>query len=110
VSADTRCPEADSSAASRRVDLVVHRNGELGSPRSSGSTNANSAGRSPGSASTSRLRPPPARRTRPSGSGSDSISATPRDTVASRTPAARATARIPPRPNPRASAPISNRR
>ena len=72
--------------ASLRVDFVVHRSGDIGSPRSSGSTRASSAGRSPGSRSAGRLRPPPGRRARPSGSAPESSSATPRDTVASRTP------------------------
>jgi hypothetical protein len=67
-------------------------------PRSCGSIRASSAGRSPGSASAARLRPPPGRRTRPSGSAPESSSVTPSDTVASRTPAARATSRIPPCP------------
>ena len=56
------------------------------------------------------LRPPPSRRTLPSGSSPRSSSAAPRDTVASRTSAARATIRIPPCPRTRASAPISSRR
>ena len=45
-----------------------------------------------------------------SGSAHESSSVTPKETVASRTPAARATARIPPGPSARASAPISSRR
>ena len=53
----------------------------------------------------------PARpRARPSGSAPASSSPAPSDTVASRTPAARATSRIPPRPSARASAPSSSRR
>ena len=110
VSAPTRWPWRVSSPASVRVDLVVHRSGDIGSPRSSGSTRASSAGRSPGSTSAARLRPPPGRRARPSGSAPESSSSTPSDTVASRTPAARATSRIPPCPSARASAPISSRR
>ena len=110
VSAPTRWPWRVSSAARLRVDFVVHRSGDIGSPRSSGSTRASSAGPSPGSISAARLRPPPGRRTRPSGSAPESSSLTPRDTVASRTPAARATSRIPPCPSARASAPISSRR
>src|SRR5260370_29925562 len=99
-----------SSAASVRVDIVVQRSGDIGSPRSCGSTRASSAGRSPGSRSAARLRPPPSRRARPSSSAPESSSSTPSDTVASRTPAARATSRIPPCPSARASAPISSRR
>lgn len=44
VSAPTRCPWRVNSTANVRVDLVVHRNGDIGSPRSSGSTSRNSAG------------------------------------------------------------------
>ena len=110
VSAPARWPCRPSSPASARSDFVVHRNGDIGSPRSSGSTSASNAGRSPGSRSASRLRPPPGLRARPSGSAPASSSAAPSDTVASRTPAARATTRIPPCPRTRASAPISSRR
>jgi hypothetical protein len=42
-----------------RADFVVHRSGDTGSPRTSGSTSASNADRSPGSSSTSRLRPHP---------------------------------------------------
>ena len=110
MSAPALWPWRVSSAARARVDFVVHRSGDIGSPRSSGSTRASSAGRSPGSRSAARLRPPPGRRARPSGSAPASSSLTPSDTVASRTPAARATSRIPPWPRARASAPISSRR
>jgi hypothetical protein len=96
--------------ASSAGSLVVHRSGDIGSPRSCGSTRASSAGRSPGSASAARLRPPPGLRAPPSGSAPESSSLTPSDTVASRTPAARATSRIPPCRSVRASAPISSRR
>jgi hypothetical protein len=51
VSALTLYPWRVSSPASLRVDLVVHRSGDIGSPRSCGSTNASSAGTSPGSRS-----------------------------------------------------------
>src|SRR5262249_32015202 len=61
VSALTRWPWRVSSAASFRVDLVVHRSGDTGSPLSSGSTRPSSAGTSPRSRSAARLRPPPAR-------------------------------------------------
>jgi hypothetical protein len=53
---------------------------------------------------------PPGLRARLSGSSPDSSSPAPRATVASRTPAVRPTARIPPCPSARASAPISSRR
>ena len=56
------------------------------------------------------LAAPARRRARPSGSAPASSSSTPSDTVASRTPAARATSRIPPCPSARASAPINSRR
>ena len=104
MSALTRCPCRASSAASVRVDFVVHRSGDIGSPRSSGSTSPSSAGRSPGSRSATRLRPPPGRRTRPSGASPASSSNTPLRTVVSLTSAACATARMPPCPSSRASA------
>jgi hypothetical protein len=110
TSAETRRPWRVSSVARLRVDFVVHRSGDIGSPRRSGSTNAGSADRRPGLRSTTRLRPPPDRRTRPNGAAPESSSLTPSDTVASRTSAARATNRIPPWPITRASAPISSRR
>lgn len=56
----------------------------------------------PGSRSAARLRPAPGRRIRPSGSAPPSNSSTPSDTVAARTPVARATAQIPPCPSDRA--------
>jgi len=61
-----------------RVDFVVHRSDDIGSPRLSGSTRASNAGRSPGSRSAARLRPPPGRRARPSGPAPESSSSTPR--------------------------------
>jgi len=67
----------------------------------------------PGSVSVSDLRPPPDLRTRPWTSGPTPparASTTPRVTVGRDTPAAAATAAIPPRPNAMASAPSSNRR
>ena len=110
VPAEASCPWRASSAARARVDLTVHRSGDTGSPRSSGSTSASSAGTSPGSRSADRLRPPPGRRARLSGSAPAASSSTPSDTVASRTPAACATSRIPPCPSARASQPSSSRR
>ncbi len=110
VSALTWCPWRVSSAARTRSDLRVHRSGEHGSPRTSGSTRASSAGRSPGSRSAARLRPPPARRARLSGSSPASSSATPRETVPSRIPAASAATRMPPCSRARASAPATSRR
>src|SRR6266568_3902564 len=110
VSAPILRPCRVSSPARLRVDLTVHRSGDSGSPRSSGSTSASSAGTSPGSLSRARLAPPPGRRARPSGSAPEASSAAPSETVASRTPAAPATSRIPPWPSARACAPISSRR
>ena len=81
-----------------------HRNGDSGSPRVSGSTNASSAATSPGSDSVNRGRPAPARRTRPaSNRAPDRTSAIPRTTVFLLIPVARTTAAIPPRPCERAS-------
>ncbi len=59
VSAETLWPWRVSSSARLRVDFAVHRSGDIGSPRSCGSTRASSAGRSPGSRSAARLRPSP---------------------------------------------------
>src|SRR5205085_7472091 len=73
------------------------------------STSASSAGRSPESTSAAFLRPPPRRRTRPSGASPASNSSTPLRTVVSLLPAARATTRTPPCPRIRASAPINRR-
>ena len=94
------------------MDFDVHRNGDSGSPRVAGSTSASSASTKPGSVSVSGLRPPPERRTRPTDDASPAPpnSRTALDTVGSDTPAARATALIPPRPRLRASAPITTRR
>ena len=106
----TGCPRRVNSSASVRVDFVVHRNGDFGSPRSSGSINAISAGSSPGSRSVDRLRPAPGARTPPDGSAPAASSRAPRATVRSRIPVAWATARIPPRPHARACAPANSRR
>ena len=60
-----RCPRPVSAADSCRVDLIVHRSGDSGSPRVSGSTRRSSAAVSSASTVSARLRPAPARRTRP---------------------------------------------
>ena len=91
------------------MDLAVHRSGDSGSPRDSGSTSASSARTSPGSASSTLGRPAPLRRTRPSGSIPDSSARAPRDTVSALAPATLATSFAPPRPTARASAPSSSR-
>ncbi len=90
--------------------MVVQRSGDMGSPRTSGSTSVSSAVRTAGFRSATRLRPAQGRRMRPNGASPEASSRTPADTLASRTPAARATALIPPRPRDWASAPISRRR
>src|SRR5664279_5160015 len=110
VGADTVWPCPESSSASRRRLLVVHRSGDSGSPRDSGSTRASSATLTPGSVLVTLLRPPPVRRVRPNGSSPASSSRTPPVTVTLLTPAARATTATPPWPSMRASAPIINRR
>src|SRR5208337_4797270 len=61
-------PRAASSAANRRRLLQVQRNGDIGSPRASGSTSPFKSSRSFRSVTTSALRPPPERRTRPGSS------------------------------------------
>ena len=58
VGADTGRPCRVSSVARCRSDLVVHRSGDSGSPRSSGSTNASNAGTSPASSSPRALAAP----------------------------------------------------
>jgi hypothetical protein len=77
VSRPTRCPTRVSWSARCRNDLVVHRNGDIGSP---GSTNLNNAGASSGSRSTTLLRPAPGRRTRPGCSTPAATSSAARDT------------------------------
>src|SRR4051812_45229645 len=109
VSAPTGCPALLSSAANRRVDSVVQHNGEHGSPRRVGSTSASSAASSAGSVAVSGLRPPPARRTRPSGACPVSSSATPWEILDRDAPLAWATAAIPPWPSARASPASTNR-
>jgi hypothetical protein len=79
-----------------------------GSPRVAASSSPRNAPVNPGCASSAFFRPPPGRRDRPGGSPSSlpaSISATPAETMVSDTPAARATAAIPPYPSARASDP-----
>ena len=98
-----------SSSARCDVDFVVHRNGDCGSPRVTGSTSFSSAGARPGSATRAAGRPAPTARTRPSGTTPDSNSCAPRDTVSAFALAAAATTFIPPYPIARASAPSSSR-
>src|SRR4051794_20503073 len=109
VSAPTGCPALLSSAASLRVDSVVQHTGERGAPRRVGSTSASSAASRAGSVAVSGLRPPPARRTRPSGACPASSSATPWEILDRDAPLAWATAAIPPWPSERASPARTNR-
>ena len=84
----------------------------VGSPRVAPSSRPCSAPVNPGCASSAFFWPPPGRRDRPGGSASSSpasISATPAATVVCDTPAARATAAIPPYPSARASIPRYSR-
>ena len=98
------------SPASLRVDLVVHRSGYIGSPRSCGSTSTTSAGRSPASRSAASLRLPPGRRARPSGSAPESSSSMPQGHRGLTDPAGLGYQPDPPWPSARASAPSSSRR
>jgi hypothetical protein len=104
VSRPTFRPWAATSSARRRNDFVVHVSGFIGSPCVLSSTSASRAGTRVGSFTARAGRPAPGRRTRPSGSSPASSSARPRRTHPLETPAARATAAIPPRPSCRASA------
>src|SRR3954454_52145 len=88
---------------------LVQHNGEHGSPRRGGSTSASSAASSAGSVAVSGLRPPPSRRTRPSGACPVSSSATPWEILDRDAPLAWATAAIPPWPSARASPASTNR-
>ena len=88
---------------------MVQHNGEQGSPRRVGSTSASNAASSAGSVAVSGLRPPPSRRTRPSGTSPASSSATPWEILDRDAPLAWATAAIPPWPSERASPASTNR-
>lgn len=102
-----RCLDVVSSSASLRVDSVVQHNGDCGSPRRVGSTSASNAARNPGSVRVAVSRPPPARRTRPSGATPDSSSASPCEIRDRDAPVALATAAILPWPSERASPAIT---
>src|SRR6516162_7302748 len=78
VSGPIGCPISVSSAASFSRLFETQIKGRIGSPSVAGSTRRLSAGIRPGSLSQSARRPPPARRTRPFGSGSASRSSSPR--------------------------------
>ena len=104
-------PFSRMAAVSVRIDLDVHRNADIGSPRVTGSiSNSNAATSSPSWAS-ARFRPPPERRDRPDpGAVPSSASFRPRRTVSAATPVAAATMPTPPGPSSAASAPSHNRR
>ena len=105
------CRAAVSSAAMPRTDSVVHVISDPGSPRVDASSRSRSAGINRGSRSSSFLRPPPGRRTRPGPASSpDASSAAPSATVCHDAPAACATAPTPPSPAARATAPSTSRR
>ena len=110
VSALIGCPIAVSVAASFSMLFDTQIKGRIGSPSVAGSTKRLSAGMSPGSFSQSARRPPPARRTRPFGSGRPSRSFLPRLIVERASPVMFATAARPPRPALRTSAAANNRR
>ena len=103
-------PCAVNASASFPVDLLVHRNGDSGSPRVTGSTNASNASTTPGTLCVTGGRPAPLARTRPSTTGPAATCFTPRLTVSGSTPTAAATRLIPPRPNLRAAAPSTSLR
>ena len=110
VSALIGCPISVSAAASFAMLFDTHIKGRMGSPNGAGSTSRLSAGTSPGSASDTDRRPPPARRTRPFASGSPSRSSSPRLIVERASPVIFETSARPPRPALRASTAANNRR
>src|SRR6516225_6446074 len=104
VSALIGWPIAVSAAASLSMLFDTQVRGRMGSPRVTGSTKRLRAGKRPGSLAATRLRPPPLRRTFPSGSGSPSRSSSPRLIVERASPVILATVLSPPRPAVRTSA------
>src|SRR5262249_9158065 len=104
VSALIGWPIAVSAAASLSMLFDTQVRGRMGSPRVTGSTKRLRAGKRPGSLAATRLRPPPLRRTFPSGSGSQSRSSSPRLIVERASPVILATVLSPPRPAVRTSA------
>jgi len=97
-------------SASFTVDFVVHRSGDIGSPRVNGSTNASNTAHTAGSLRSAAGRPAPLARTRPSATSPASSSATPLPTMSAEAPIAAPTSLIPPRPSWRAPAPANTRR
>jgi len=110
VSALIGCPISVSVAASFSMLFDTQIKGRMGSPNVAGSTKRLSAGTRYGSASHSARRPPPARRTRPFGSGCASRSALPRLIVERASPVIFEMVARPPRPAVRTSAAANKRR
>jgi len=106
----TGWPCSVSSAARFRELFDVQSSTRSGSPRVSLDTNARSASNSSGSECSAAGRPAPAFRTRPTSKRSSESSRSPRRTVFSASPQARAAAAIPPRPNVLASDAANARR
>lgn len=105
---DTRL--AVNAAASFALLLHVHRNGEVGSPRVTGSTSASNAARRPGCASSIAGRPAPARRRRPAGAPPSANSRRPLRIVVRDKPVADETTASPPYPMATDSAAAHTRR
>src|SRR2546423_4441362 len=105
-------PASVNGSASLRVDFVVHRSGDSGSPRVSGSVRFSSSLNSSGLVTSAFFRPPPGARTRSDGCSAGSLSSSilPRRIVAFDTPVASWTALIPPRPHDFASVASARRR
>src|SRR5271154_3542177 len=109
-------PRAINSSASFALLLVVHRSGDSGSPRVTGSTSASRSWLSVGSFSVRGLRPPPGRRilwccgfSVGGHALTSSRSRIPNRILFSRIPVAAVTIAAPPRPNARASAAAHSR-
>ncbi len=103
-------PLLDSAAASFALLLHVHRSGDIGSPRVSGSTSCSNASFTPGWVFSIPGRPAPARRTRPVTWTPHSISRRPLRTVSRAKPVAAETRASPPYPMARDSAAAHKRR
>src|SRR2546423_1896822 len=98
VSALMGWPIAVNAAASLSMLLDTQIRGRMGSPSVAGSTRRLSSGTSSGSFSATALRPPPARRTCPLGSGAASRSSSPRLIVERASPVILETTASPPHP------------
>lgn len=112
----TRWPWSFNASAKFRVLLQVHRSGDSGSPRVTGSTNFSKSLSNVGSRAANVLRPPPGWRIRlreeglTGTSGEPWSSRTPRRIVVMERPVASTTAESPPHGNSRASAAAQCRR